>query len=480
MADPLAGLTDHQCEAVVHTTRDALLVIGGPGSGKTEVLIRRLLRAVDDGAEAHRMLFLSAQEDLRERVERALAKRPHEDLALYAFPDFCIALLGAEGRHAGIDPFIDVVSPAERLAMLLDRGDDLELSHHDFRGRPLALFASFIRRIDALKAELIDHRAYAAWARARDDPGGDREREFATVFAAHDAMLEARGVFDEGGVLQSAVTLLQTDAEVAARTAARYPHALVDDWQNRSRAERALVGALEAAGTTLSAAGDDDQALARSPGAGAGNMLGFTSERRNARVITLTESLRCPQVMLDAAHAVVQGAGPRLGKELRGGQGGEVHFWRAANERAQAQRVAAELERLIDRESAKPEACAVLVRNVAEEGQAVAVALAERGVACRLLGADAFFDRAEVRDVLAWLRLLLDPRDASAVVRALARPPIELPSADVARVVQISRRRKIDMVSALHAATESPQLAPEARERIGRLLRDPARRRRGL
>ena len=346
-------------------------MIGGPGSGKTEVLIRRLLNAAEHGLEPHRVLFLSAQEDLRERVEQALAKRPHEDLSLHAFPDFCIALLAAEASHAGIDPFIDVVSPAERLAMLLDRPDDLELSHHDFRGRPLALFASFIGRVDALKAELIDHRAYAAWAEERDGPGAAREREFATVFAVHEAMLEARGVFDEGGVLQSSITLLSSDADVAARTAARYPHALVDDWQNRSRAERALVSSLE--GTTLAAAGDDDQALARSRGAGAGNMLGFTSERPNARVVTLTRSLRCPQTLLDAAHAVVQGAGPRLGKELRGGPGGEVRFWRAANERAQAQRVAAELERLIDREATKPEACAVLVRNVDEEGQVLVV-----------------------------------------------------------------------------------------------------------
>jgi RecB family exonuclease len=148
-----------------------------------------------------------------------------------------------------------------------------------------------------------------------------------------------------------------------------------------------------------------------------------------------------------------------------------VRFWRAANERTQAQSVAAELERLISHESIGPERLGVLVGSVATDGQAVAVALAERDVPYRVLGADAFFERVEIRDVLAWLRLLVDPRDAGAVARALARPPVELSSVDIARCVQIARRRKLDMVSALVAATESPQLPPEARERIAGFLR---------
>ena len=146
-------------------------------------------------------------------------------------------------------------------------------------------------------------------------------------------------------------------------------------------------------------------------------------------------------------------------------------FWRATNERAQAQAVAADIDRRIAREGVRPDQVAVLVRSVRNEGQEVAVALEERAVPFRLVGAAAFFQRAEIRDVLAWLRLLADPSDAGAVVRALARPPVELRSADLARCIQISRRRKLDMVSALVAATESPQLPPEARERILHFLR---------
>src|SRR5439155_14055425 len=142
-----------------------------------------------------------------------------------------------------------------------------------------------------------------------------------------------------------------------------------------------------------------------------------------------------------------------------------VRFWRCANERAQAQAVAADVARLL-RSGVAAEEVAVLVRSVRNEGQSIAVALEERAVPYRLVGATAFFQRAEVKDVLAWLRLLIDPSDAGAVVRALARAPIELRSIDLARCVQIARRRKLDMVAALVASTESPQLPPEARERI--------------
>ena len=108
----------------------------------------------------------------------------------------------------------------------------------------------------------------------------------------------------------------------------------------------------------------------------------------------------------------------------------------------------------------------MIVPEISHEGQAVSVALEERAVPHRVIGDAAFFQRAEVRDLLAWLRLLADPGDAAAVVRALARAPIELRSVDIARCTQIARRRKLDMVAALAAATESPQVPPEARERI--------------
>ena len=478
MARALDGLTDAQRDAVTHRG-SPLLVIGGPGTGKTEVLVRRVVRARRRGLEPHRILVISAQEDLRERVE-AGARARARGLAIHSFPELVPGVLRPRRATPGSIPSSTSLSAAERLAMLLERADELELSHHDFRGRPLALFASFVRRIDALKAELDRRRRLRALGggRARR-PRRARARVRGRFRRPRPHARGARRVRRGRRARQLRGAAARRRGGARAHRRALPGRCSSTTGRTATAASASWSAALEQSAAQLTAAGDDDQALSRARGAGAANLLRFTQQRPRASVVTLSQSFRCPQRVLDAAHAVVANAGPRIGKDLLGGAGGEVRFWRAANERAQAQRVAVELERLIGREGVAPEACAVLVRSLAEEGQAVAVALAERSVPCRIVGADAFFDRAEVRDVLAWLRLLVDPRDAPRWCgrwrgrRSSCPPP-------TSRAACRSRAGGGSTWSPRWlAATESPQLAPEARERISRFLEIHARRRGG-
>jgi DNA helicase-2/ATP-dependent DNA helicase PcrA len=348
--------------------------------------------------------------------------------------------------------------------MLLERIDELSLQRHDFGGSPPALLAEFIRRIDRLKAELIGAEDYASWAQALAGPDAESSRaalecEFAEVYRAHERMLADSGSRDAGNLLREAIRLLREQPHVARR----FEHVLIDDAQELDMAPATLIRGLRVQG--LTAAGDRRAALRRFRGAGEQALRSF--ERDGARIIELRRSLRCPLPVVRAAAAL---GGAAWEVSLEDGEAttspAEVAFWRCANERAQAQAVAADIERLISREEVDPGQVLVVVPDIAREGQAVAVALEERAVVHRVVGDAAYFQRAEIRDVLAWLRLLADPSDAAAVVRALARPPIELRSVDIARCTQIARRRKLDMVAALAAATESPQVPPEARERI--------------
>jgi DNA helicase II / ATP-dependent DNA helicase PcrA len=470
-------LTPAQIAAVTHAG-GPLLIIGGAGTGKTRTLLERFVHLTEAeprvAPEAILVLTYStgAADELRSRLEERI-EGGYEELVVTTFHAFCARLLHDEALEAGMDPFATPVTPADRLAMMLERIDELPLRHHDLRGNPSALLGSIVARIDRLKDELVSAEDYAAWAATLPEDGAHREREFAALYTAHDRILAEAGALDFGDLVLHAFRLLRERPHVRARLSNRYRHVLVDEFQDTNFAQGLLLRLLAAERGNVTVAGDDDQSIHRFRGAATKNIHEFRVEWPLAKVVRLETSFRAGERILHAARAVVEPSEERIGKALHADESlpaGEVAFWRCANERAQAQAVAAEIERLVARGEVAPEQVCVLVRSVRGEGQAVGVALEERAVPYHLTGAAAFFQRAEVRDLLAWLRLLADPGDAGAVVRALARPPVELRAIDLARVTQIARRRKLDMVAAMSAALESPQIPPEARDRISQFL----------
>src|SRR5918997_6401128 len=162
----LDGLNRAQEAAVAHAD-GPLVVAAGAGTGKTQTLVHRFAWLVDQGLPAERILALTfsapAAADLRERLE-AILEGPYEELHVETFRSFCLRLLQDEALEAGVDPFLSPVTPADRLALLLERLDDLSLRAHEIRGNPAPLLASFVSRIDRLKHEMVsaeDYRAYA-------------------------------------------------------------------------------------------------------------------------------------------------------------------------------------------------------------------------------------------------------------------------------------------------------------------------------
>jgi superfamily I DNA/RNA helicase/RecB family exonuclease len=482
MPTPPDGLNRVQRAAVTHPG-GPLLVIAGAGTGKTRVLTSRFAWLVEQGTPADAVLALTfsaaAAAEMRERLE-ALIEAPYEELHVSTFHSFCSRLLADEALEAGLDPFFSPVTPADRLALLLDRIGDLSLRHHEIRGNPAPLLASFVSRIDRLKDEMVrvrEFRSYAERLVAGASDGDDaarahaaRELEFAGIYADHDRLLAERGALDFGDLILRAHGLLFDHPQVRRRVSERFRHVLVDEYQDTNFAQGMLLALLAEENREITVVGDDDQAIYRFRGASQKNLEDFRENFPEAEVIRLERNYRSGQRILDASLAVVEPA-QRIAKKLKGRAGGEVSFWRALSERAQAQAVAAEAERLVTGERVSPDQIAVLVRSVKNEGPAIGAALEERALPFRLSGSAAYFQRAEVRDVLAWLRLLADPTDSGAVVRALSRPPIELRSVDVARLTQLARRRKLDMPSAVRSALEGPQLSPEGRDRAQAFLR---------
>jgi DNA helicase-2/ATP-dependent DNA helicase PcrA len=434
--------------AVAHTD-GPLLILGAPGTGKTELLARRLAHLVAAGTRPDGVLMIASRQAtasrLRERCE-ALLEGSFEELWVGSWDAIGERILRDHPAEAGLDPFFDVLSRAERLAMLLDRLDRLPLRRHEIRGNPAGLLARLLARIDRLKAERVGPTTLSERAQAQEAAAGDeaereaarRELEFAELYAAHDRIVAESGSLDRGDVFLALDCLLVERPDVRRRIAERFRFLAVDELEETTAAQRAVLESL--------AADNPNQV--------------FVLEQSDAE----TEAR-----LADEWFAGLHPDGERILLERRF-RDPKLAFWRCGNERAQAQAVAREVEHLVAAGTAAEEIC-VLVADPGKQGVAVAAAMEERGIPLHLSGPTALFQRPEVRDAIAWLRVLAAPDDSAAAARALTRPPVELRSADLARLTTIARRRKLDMVAACEAALDSPQFQPEARERIGTFLK---------
>jgi DNA helicase-2/ATP-dependent DNA helicase PcrA len=412
----MLALAEPQERAIRHRA-GPLLLIGEAGTGKSEVLARRFHSLVDDGAAPEHVFVLASTrataQRLRERVG-ALLDRPLEELWIGTWEQLGERLLREYATAAGLDPFFGVLGPAERLALLLDRLDDLPLRRHEIRGNPAGLLTGLLAQMDEVKA-----------GSTPPDP------ELAELIAAHDRILADTCSLDRGDVYLTLNKLLDERPGVRAEIAHRFEHLMVDELEDTTAAQRTVLAAL---------AQEHPNHLYALEREGSQSSW-FRDLHPDGDVVGLEQQFREPP----------------------------IRFWSCTNERAQAQAVTREAEHLIAAGTAPEEIC-VLVDDPARGGP-VAAAMEERGIPFHLSGPAALFQRPEVRDAIAWLRILADPADSAAAARALTRPPIELRSADLARLTTIARRRKLDLVSACEAALESPQIPPEARERIQSFLK---------
>ncbi|MDP9189806.1 MAG: UvrD-helicase domain-containing protein, partial [Actinomycetota bacterium] len=326
-SDPQAAVVSHR--------EGALLVLGVAGAGRTEALALTC---------SH-----SPAGDLRTRAEEA-ASEPFEELAVHPHRVAAVRLLREHSTEAGVDPLLESFNPAERLAMLLDRVDELPLRRHAIRGNAAGLLARLVGRIDALKAAAVTPERFRSWTdeltrEAADDAERDsaeREREFAELYAIHDSILFESGATDGGSAVMELTRLLVERPALAAAISERYPHLIVDELEDACPAERELIARLAKGSRTAVLSCDDEQGRARcgSGAAWARAALGEPAE------VGFETSWRYGGELLDAAHAVLAPISGREGTGTRRAAGPEteVAFWSAANERAEVQAVAREVE----------------------------------------------------------------------------------------------------------------------------------------
>jgi DNA helicase-2/ATP-dependent DNA helicase PcrA len=399
----LAPLNPQQREAVAAIT-GPVLILAGAGSGKTRVITHRVAHLVlDHGVDSSRILAVTftnkAAEEMRSRAEALLGERPlHAWMS--TFHAFCVRLLRREAAAAGLPPGFLVYDEDDQLAAVREALRALDLSEKLHPPRRM------LSRISARKN---------AARRDEDDGTGPLDR----VMERYREALRAAGALDFDDLLLRAVELLDRNDDVRARWRQRFPYVLVDEYQDTNRAQYELVRLLAGEGGNLTVVGDEDQSIYSWRGADISNILDFEHDFPGARVFRLEENYRSSQRILDVAAALVSRNVRRKGKTLRAsrGEGEPVRLHEAMDEFQEASWVTERIATLRARGRV-----AVLFRMNAqsrlfEEG------LLRLRLPYLVVGGVGFYERKEVKDILAYLRLAQNPRDAVAFRRVVNVPP---------------------------------------------------------
>ncbi|MFN2582929.1 MAG: ATP-dependent helicase, partial [Candidatus Dormibacteria bacterium] len=454
----LEDLNPPQREAV-EAPDGPLLIFAGAGSGKTRVLTHRIAHVIATRGvrpdEICAVTFTNkAAREMRGRVEHLIGASI-KGMWLGTFHALGARLLRRDGDAIGIPRDYTIYDEADRLAALRNamRAEGID----DRRFTPSRVGSA----ISAAKNELIDARDYQARAH------GDVEQTVGRVYWAYEHELDAASALDFDDLLFRAVVLLRDVESVREHYQTRFLHLFVDEYQDTNHAQYELVKLLAAKHRNVTVVGDDDQSVYGFRGADVRNILAFERDYPDARRVTLEQNYRSTQPILDVAHAVIKQnemrATKKLWTELRTGE--PVHLMSVYDEREEALAVCSEIERLVGREGISLSECAVLYRTNAQS-RAFEEVFLRRGIPYRLVGGIRFYERKEVKDVLAYLRLCANPRDAVSFGRVVNVPRRKIGDRTVAELERLARRKGISPLEAARRLDEAEGLGPAAMQAL--------------
>ncbi|MEP6802510.1 MAG: UvrD-helicase domain-containing protein [Acidobacteriota bacterium] len=417
----LQGLNPEQREAVLHP-KGPLLVLAGAGSGKTRVITHRIARLVETGADPRGIVAVTftnkAAQEMRERVQKLIGTAVPIGF-VGTFHSWSLRLLRRNAAAAGVPPRFAIADSADSLALVKEAMSDLGISEQ------MLPPGSVRSRISHAKNALITPEKFEA---SQFDFAGER---IAKVYRSYEKKLTAAGALDFDDLIVRAVRLLSQRPEVLKSESRRTRHLLIDEYQDTNTSQDALVKLFGAGVDSLCAVGDEDQSIYRWRGAEVEHILRFDEDFPGARIVPLERNYRSTSKILEAASQVVSHNRRRRPKTLRAdrGEGSRVRLWRFDEDRSEAEVVARE----IGSGGRAPSEIAILYRTNAQS-RSFEEELVRRRIAYVVVGGMKFYDRAEVKDALAYLRLAVRPEDDLAFRRVVNVPARGIGTATLDRI----------------------------------------------
>ncbi|GGJ20192.1 DNA helicase PcrA [Streptomyces brasiliensis] len=471
----LEGLNENQRAAVVHSGTP-LLIVAGAGSGKTRVLTHRIAyllgeRQVHPGQILAITFTNKAAGEMKERVEQLVGPRANA-MWVMTFHSACVRILRRESKKLGFTSSFSIYDAADskRLMALVCRDLDLDPKRYPPK--------SFSAKISNLKNELIDEEDFASQA------ADGFEKTLAQAYALYQSRLREANALDFDDLIMTTVNLLRAFPDVAEHYRRRFRHVLVDEYQDTNHAQYALVR--ELVGTPrhdedvppaehdlppaeLCVVGDADQSIYAFRGATIRNILQFEEDYPDATTILLEQNYRSTQTILSAANAVIERNESRRPKNLwtNAGAGAQITGYVADTEHDEAQFVADEIDRLTDAAEVKAGDVAVFYRTNAQSRVFEEVFI-RVGLPYKVVGGVRFYERKEVRDVLAYLRVLANPEDSVPLRRILNVPKRGIGERAEAMIDALAQREKISFPQALRRVDEAYGMAARSTNAVKR------------
>ena len=409
----LNSLNAAQIEAVQLTDGPAL-VSAGPGSGKTRVLTHRVAYLITVcGIPAYNIMAVTftnkAAKEMKRRLEELIGPES-QSLTIGTFHAICARILRREAHHLGMKSSFVIYDTSDQLAVVKQALKDLDLDAKLYPPRAV------LHTISRAKDELIGPEEY--------NPPTYWHEAAARIYKRYQELLEANDALDFDDLLVKVVLLLRDNQEVRAKYQRRYVHVLVDEFQDTNTAQYALVRLFSGGYQNLFVVGDPDQSIYGWRGANIGNIQSFHRDFPDAQLVLLEQNYRSTQDILDAAHHVISRNPGRQDKRLwtENEQRCPLVVTELYDESEEAEFVLGEIKRLVSRGQSRLGSCAVMYRTNAQS-RVIEDAFVRQHVPYRLVGATRFYARKEIKDVLAYLRLVHNPDDNVSLLRVINVPP---------------------------------------------------------
>ncbi len=396
-----------------------MLVLAGAGTGKTRVITYRIAHLLERRVPAHAILAVTftnkAANVMKERISALLRSTGQSaaDVWVSTFHSLCARLLRREAHHLGLARDFAIYDDDDQTAAVKRALLQLDLPTEDFPPRRLRSQISHAKNHGLTPEEM----------RADADNARDEERQQTSeVFRVYNSILKNASAVDFDDLLLKSVELLREHPDVRAAWSGRFQYLMVDEFQDTNASQEELVRLLAGSRKNVCVVGDEDQSIYGWRGARAGNLKRFTEDFPGAKIVRLEENYRSTQNILDAAAAVVANNSDRLGKTLQGniGAGNRIRFFEAQDSFAEAEYVCAEISSFLRNE---PDSQIAVLYRTGAQSRSFEEILRRMSIRHRVVGGFSFYERAEVRNALAYVRLLFHPEDDVSLLRVLNVPP---------------------------------------------------------